>query len=60
MDDVVRIVDDDSSDVVRICEESTCKGNDGDRKSTKMEKGCYQESAEDRDLLLIYLLERGN
>lgn len=57
---LIRVHDDDSFDVVRIIDESAHKGNDGDARPIKMEKERYQSPAEDRDLLLIYLLERGN
>lgn len=57
---LIRVYDDNLLDVVRIRDEPTSNGSDGDRKSTKMEKDNYQNPTEDRDLLLIYLLERGN
>ena len=57
---LIRAHDDDSFDVVRIIDEPAYKGNDGDAQSTKKEKERYQNPTEDRDLLLIYLLERGN
>ena len=57
---LIRVHDDDSSDVVRIIDELAHKGNDGDAQPIKREKERYQNPTEDRDLLLIYLLERGN
>ena len=57
---LIRVHDDDSFDVVRIIDEPAHKGNDGDAQFTKKEKERYQNPTEDRDLLLIYLLERGN
>ena len=57
---LIRVHDDDSFDVVRIIDEPAHKGNDGNAQSIKKEKERYQNPAEDRDLLLIYLLERGN
>lgn len=52
--------DDDSLDVVRIHDESTCNSRDGDKQPVKTEKERYQNPTEDVDLVLIYLLERGN
>ena len=57
---LIRVYDDNLLDVVRIRDEPASNGSDGDRKSIKTEKDNYQNPTEDRDLLLIYLLERGN
>ncbi len=57
---LIRVYDDNLLDVVRIRDEPASNGSDGDRKYTKTEKDNYQNPTEDRDLLLIYLLERGN
>ena len=55
---LIRVHDDDSLDVVRIIDEPARNSSDGDRQPAKTEKERYP--TEDRDLLLIYLLERGN
>lgn len=57
---LIRVHDDDSLDVVRIIDEPTCNSSEGDKQPSKTEKERYQNPVEDRDLLLIYLLERGN
>ena len=57
---LIRVHDDDSFDVVQIRDEYTYNSRDGDRQPKKTEKERYQNPTEDRDLLLIYLLERGN
>lgn len=56
---LIRVHDDDSLDVVRIIDEPARNSSDGDKQTAKKEKERYQNPTEDRDLLLIYLLERG-
>ena len=57
---LIRVHDDDSLDVVRIIDEPARNNSDGDKQPEKTEKERDQNPTEDRDLLLIYLLERGN
>lgn len=58
---LIKVYDDDTlMDVVRIRDDSSLKGNDGSTPPSNKRKECYQNPTEDVDLLLIYLLERGN
>nr|DAR14495.1 MAG TPA: hypothetical protein [Caudoviricetes sp.]DAY96145.1 MAG TPA: hypothetical protein [Caudoviricetes sp.] len=58
---LIKVHDDDTlMDVVRIRDDSSLKKNEGSTSPSNKGEECYQNPTDDVDLVLIYLLERGN